>query len=80
MFYGQCGKMIDTRCENFQTSYSGYPQRSRSAAPTDTPSMHYRSRSKSPTRVYERSLSPTSHRYLCSVLVIPLQLEHELLI
>ncbi|XP_065203791.1 regulating synaptic membrane exocytosis protein 2 isoform X7 [Planococcus citri] len=45
-----------------KTSYSGYPQRSRSAAPTDTPSLHYRSRSKSPTRVYERSLSPTSHR------------------
>ncbi|XKL60506.1 hypothetical protein PGB90_007563 [Kerria lacca] len=45
-----------------KNSYSGYPQRSRSAAPTDSPSLHYRSRSKSPTHIYERSLSPTSHR------------------
>ncbi|KAL4097522.1 hypothetical protein QTP88_022293 [Uroleucon formosanum] len=45
-------------------STTSISHRSRSAAPTDSPSQHSRSRSKSPTMVSDRrSLSPPDYRY-----------------
>lgn len=45
-------------------STTSISHRSRSAAPTDSPSQHYRSRSKSPTMISDRrSLSPPDYRY-----------------